>query len=136
MVFVLAGIRCSACYIRSAQHLSVFLSQLRSSPWTFSGLSACLFLDYSPQNMKTSLTLQTVDEDVCAVAMWQKLFFQNSVLGFISQICFCCLLQYKGNEDRETVIIEKDHFMDDFFQQVKLQFSPWIKDLLFSLCAF
>ncbi|XP_029817079.1 syntaxin-2 [Manacus vitellinus] len=32
---------------------------------------------------------------------------------------FCCLLQYKGNEDGETVIIEKDHFMDDFFQQVE-----------------
>lgn len=46
-----------------------------------------------------------------------------------------CLLslQYKGNEDGETVIIEKDHFMDDFFQQVKSQFSPWIKDV-FSLC--
>ncbi|NWU02806.1 STX2 protein, partial [Urocynchramus pylzowi] len=27
--------------------------------------------------------------------------------------------QYKGNEDGETVIIEKDHFMDDFFQQVE-----------------
>ncbi|KAF2982732.1 hypothetical protein EK904_008473 [Melospiza melodia maxima] len=26
---------------------------------------------------------------------------------------------YKGNEDGETVIIEKDHFMDDFFQQVE-----------------
>lgn len=31
---------------------------------------------------------------------------------------FCCLLQCKGNEDGETVIVEKDHFMDDFFQQV------------------
>ncbi|NXP29634.1 STX2 protein, partial [Scytalopus superciliaris] len=27
--------------------------------------------------------------------------------------------QYKRNEDGETVIIEKDHFMDDFFQQVE-----------------
>ncbi|NXM66794.1 STX2 protein, partial [Serilophus lunatus] len=27
--------------------------------------------------------------------------------------------QCKGNEDGETVIIEKDHFMDDFFQQVE-----------------
>ncbi|NWV74826.1 STX2 protein, partial [Dasyornis broadbenti] len=27
--------------------------------------------------------------------------------------------QHKGNEDGETVIIEKDHFMDDFFQQVE-----------------
>uniref|UniRef100_A0A8C3J9Z1 Syntaxin-2 n=1 Tax=Calidris pygmaea TaxID=425635 RepID=A0A8C3J9Z1_9CHAR len=25
----------------------------------------------------------------------------------------------KGNEDGETVIVEKDHFMDDFFQQVE-----------------
>lgn len=118
------------------EHSAPLCVPFTTSRWAFCGLSACLFLDYSPQNMKTSLTLQTVDEDVCAVAMWQKLFFQNSVLGFISQICFCCLLQYKGNEDGETVIIEKDHFMDDFFQQVKLQFSPWIKDLLFSLCAF
>ncbi|KAL9834661.1 syntaxin-2 isoform 3-T4 [Geothlypis trichas] len=29
------------------------------------------------------------------------------------------LAEYKGNEDGETVIIEKDHFMDDFFQQVE-----------------
>ncbi|XP_033924254.1 syntaxin-2 isoform X2 [Melopsittacus undulatus] len=27
--------------------------------------------------------------------------------------------RYKGNEDGETVIVEKDHFMDDFFQQVE-----------------
>uniref|UniRef100_A0A8V0ZT50 Syntaxin 2 n=1 Tax=Gallus gallus TaxID=9031 RepID=A0A8V0ZT50_CHICK len=27
--------------------------------------------------------------------------------------------QCKGNEDGETVIVEKDHFMDDFFQQVE-----------------
>lgn len=49
---------------------------------------------------------------------------------------FCCLLQCKGNEDGETVIVEKDHFMDDFFQQVKLQFSPCIKALQFSFRAF
>ncbi|XP_069726757.1 syntaxin-2 isoform X2 [Phaenicophaeus curvirostris] len=29
------------------------------------------------------------------------------------------LAEHKGNEDGETVIIEKDHFMDDFFQQVE-----------------
>ncbi|XP_059719232.1 syntaxin-2 isoform X2 [Haemorhous mexicanus] len=29
------------------------------------------------------------------------------------------LAECKGNEDGETVIIEKDHFMDDFFQQVE-----------------
>ncbi|NWX00830.1 STX2 protein, partial [Caloenas nicobarica] len=27
--------------------------------------------------------------------------------------------QCKGNEDGETVVVEKDHFMDDFFQQVE-----------------
>ncbi|NXF29014.1 STX2 protein, partial [Nyctibius bracteatus] len=27
--------------------------------------------------------------------------------------------QGKGNEDGETVVVEKDHFMDDFFQQVE-----------------
>ncbi|PKK25865.1 syntaxin 2 [Columba livia] len=32
---------------------------------------------------------------------------------------FSCLLQCKGNEDGETVVVEKDHFMDDFFQQVE-----------------
>lgn len=49
---------------------------------------------------------------------------------------FSCLLQCKGNEDGETVVVEKDHFMDDFFQQVKLQFSPHSKDLKLSSCAF
>uniref|UniRef100_A0A8C9FYZ2 t-SNARE coiled-coil homology domain-containing protein n=1 Tax=Pavo cristatus TaxID=9049 RepID=A0A8C9FYZ2_PAVCR len=34
-------------------------------------------------------------------------------------IGFCYLLQCKGNEDGETVVVEKDHFMDDFFQQVE-----------------
>ncbi|XP_069651022.1 syntaxin-2 isoform X3 [Haliaeetus albicilla] len=29
------------------------------------------------------------------------------------------LAECKGNEDGETVIVEKDHFMDDFFQQVE-----------------
>ncbi|XP_030316661.1 syntaxin-2 isoform X1 [Calypte anna] len=29
------------------------------------------------------------------------------------------LAEYKGNEDGETVVVEKDHFMDDFFQQVE-----------------
>ncbi|XP_061866270.1 syntaxin-2 isoform X2 [Colius striatus] len=29
------------------------------------------------------------------------------------------LAEYKGSEDGETVVVEKDHFMDDFFQQVE-----------------
>uniref|UniRef100_A0A8C0VR13 Syntaxin-2 n=2 Tax=Cyanistes caeruleus TaxID=156563 RepID=A0A8C0VR13_CYACU len=55
---------------------------------------------------------------LCVLEHWQK-FLQSGVLQSISQICVCCPSQHKGNEDGETVIIEKDHFMDDFFQQVE-----------------
>ncbi|XP_031411755.1 syntaxin-2 [Meleagris gallopavo] len=63
------------------------------------------------------LTYQAADKNICAEAIGKKpLWCQNSILSFHR---FCYLLQCKGNEDGETVIVEKDHFMDDFFQQVE-----------------
>lgn len=69
---VLAARRCWLCYI-TALSTSVFLSLLCSSHLTLRGLSACLFLDYSPLKRETSLALQTIDKSVCVVAVWQEL---------------------------------------------------------------
>ena len=52
--------------------------------------------------------------------MEEVIVVSEQCLEFYFIQLFCCLLQCKGNEDGETVIVEKDHFMDDFFQQVKL----------------
>uniref|UniRef100_G1MTV4 Syntaxin-2 n=1 Tax=Meleagris gallopavo TaxID=9103 RepID=G1MTV4_MELGA len=76
-----------------------------------------LLLTLQSSEEEQLLTYQAADKNICAEAIGKKpLWCQNSILSFHR---FCYLLQCKGNEDGETVIVEKDHFMDDFFQQVE-----------------
>ncbi|KAM4648862.1 syntaxin-2 isoform 1-T1 [Amazona ochrocephala] len=86
---------------------------------SFFDLSACLFLNCGPQKKETYFCDFTDcwQKCVCSSNVDEHCVKQEPEFYFID--LFFCLLQYKGNEDGETVIIEKDHFMDDFFQQVE-----------------